>query len=250
MHVTSERLEILDRRARKHTVSEIEDVPPPSGRAPKHVVGCRQKPIARAEEQRRIEIALDPALRSNRGPRIVEPLAPVHADHVPARVGEIRENRSRPDAEVNHRHAGSRGGVEDLLRVRKRELAVVAPAERAGPRVEDLQCLRAGLDLRRQVIAHAIGEHRTEPVPRRSLLVHERLGAQIVARRSSLDGVRREGERRSAKPDQGHLALELAPEESNGFEHVRQRLARLESRQPVDVRRGFDRVRQSTVLRP
>ena len=53
---------------------------------------------------------------------------------------------------MDQRHAGVRPAVEDRARVRQRELAVVGAAQRAGPRVEDLDRLRAGFDLRPHVV--------------------------------------------------------------------------------------------------
>ena len=84
------------------------------------------------------------------------PLAPVDADDVAARLDEIRKDRRRADAEVDERHAGAGEAVEDPLRVREHELAIVGAAERAGPRIEDLQRLRTSRDLRAQVGRHRV----------------------------------------------------------------------------------------------
>ena len=64
--------------------------------------------------------------------------------------------------------------------MRKHELAVVGAPERARPRVEHLQRLRAGFDLRAQVIGDHRGEALAEAMPRARLRVHERLGARVV----------------------------------------------------------------------
>ena len=62
MHVPRELLDALERRTRQHAVAEIEDVPGPAARASQHVVGAGEQAIDGAEQQRRIEIALDAAV--------------------------------------------------------------------------------------------------------------------------------------------------------------------------------------------
>ena len=135
-------------------------------------------------------------------------------------------------------------------RVRQRELAVVGAVQRAGPRVEDLDRLRAGFDLRQ----HVVGNHRrqalAEPVPRARLRVHERLGARVVGRRTAFDRVRGERERRAAEADQRHAAVELAPQQADRLEHVTERVARLERAQPLDVGGRPDRIEDRPAPRP
>ena len=106
------------------------------------------------EERRRIEVALDGAV-TDRAPMLVERQPPVEADDVPAGLGEVGEDRGRPMPKWMSGTPG-RPAVEDRARVRQRELAVVAAAERADPRVEDLDGLRAGFDLRAQIVADGV----------------------------------------------------------------------------------------------
>ena len=145
-------------------------------------------------------------------PRLVERLPPVErrstSPPASARSGRIAVGA---DAEVDQRHAGVAQRGEDAARVRQRELAVVAAAERAGPRVEDLQRLR-----RRPRPAPA-GSRPSSSANRsqrrchaRGLRVHERLGPRVGGRRSAFDRVRRQRERRAAEADERHAAVELA----------------------------------------
>ena len=78
-------------------------------------------------------------------------------------------------------------------------------------------------------------------MPARGLLVHERLGAEVVLRRSAFDGVSGHRERRAAETDQRNASRELAPQQPNRFEHVPERLG-LERRQARDVSGGPDGV--------
>ena len=89
MNVPRERLDVLDRRRRQDAVTEVEDVARPAAGALEHVVGGREHPIERAEQQRRIEVALDRAIGADALPRLVERRAPVGADHVAAGVAQL-----------------------------------------------------------------------------------------------------------------------------------------------------------------
>ena len=104
MHVARERLDVFDRRAGQDAVTEIEDVPGPAAGALEHVVGCGERAIERAEQQRGIEVALNRPIEADALPRFVERGAPVGADHVTARLAQLGENRAGADAEMNRRH--------------------------------------------------------------------------------------------------------------------------------------------------
>ena len=85
------------------------------------------------------------------------------------------------------------------------------PPKRADPRVEDLDRLGAGLDLRDDEPADDLGEPVAQPVPGLRVPVHQRLGTGEVARRPAFDGVGRQSERRAGEADQRDAAVELAP---------------------------------------
>ena len=61
---------------------------------------------------------------------------------------------------------------------------------------------------------------------------------------AAFDRIGREREGRAAESDEGHVvrAIELAPNQADRFEHVRERLARLEPLQPIDVGFGAQRI--------
>ena len=122
------------------------------------------------------------------------------------------------------------------------ELAVVRRAERPDPGVEHLDGLRACLHLGHQVVGDGRRQRLAEAVPGVGLPVHQRLGSRVVARRSTLDGVRRQGERRAAETDEGNAVGQLGAQQADGGEHVAERFARLEPAQPGDVVRRADRL--------
>src|SRR5665213_3850100 len=59
MNVAGDGLHVFERRHRQDAVAEIEDVARPAGGAVEHFVCRREEAVERAEQQGRIEIALD-----------------------------------------------------------------------------------------------------------------------------------------------------------------------------------------------
>ena len=108
MHVSRERLDVLDRRRGQNAVAQVEDVPRPSAGALEHFVGRGDDAIERAEQHRGIQVALDAAIEPDALPGFVERRAPVGADHVAARGTQLAENRAGADAEMDRRHARGR----------------------------------------------------------------------------------------------------------------------------------------------
>ena len=78
-------------------------------------------------------------------------------------------------------------------------------------------------------------------MPAGGLLVHERLGAEVVLRRAAFDGVGGQRERRAAETDERDASFELAAQEPDRLEHVAERFG-LERRQARDVGRRPYRV--------
>ena len=67
------------------------------------------------QEGHRVEVALDRAVVADHLPGIVEPHAPIDADHRRARFGQQRQELRIAGGEVDHRHAG-RDAADDLPR--------------------------------------------------------------------------------------------------------------------------------------
>src|SRR5438128_10461377 len=88
---------------RKHAVTEVEDVTRPTARPAEHVERRGLDALPRAEQDGGVEIALDAALGADLVPAAVELDPPVEADHVAAGGSHLREQRSRPGAEVDRR---------------------------------------------------------------------------------------------------------------------------------------------------
>ena len=149
------------------------------------------------------------------------------------------------DAEVDRRHAGVGKRVEDAPGVGQGVLAVVGARELADPRVEHLDRLSAGLDLREQVVRHHRGEAIAERMPRRGLREHEGLRPRVAGGRPAFDRIRRHGEGRAPEADERHFVLELRSEQPNRLEDVRKPFPRIDDADPFDVggrsNRVFDR---------
>ena len=125
----------------------------------------REQPLARREEQRRVEVALQRDAVAEPLARLVERRPPVDADHAAAGLALRGQQVAGAGAEVDHGHVEVREGVEDAPHVRQHELAVVRLVERADPRVEELQRLGARLDLRPQVVGDDVREQAGQSVP-------------------------------------------------------------------------------------
>src|SRR5947207_5774794 len=101
MHVSRERLHVLDRRRRQNAVAQIEDVPRASAGLLEDLVGGGDDAIERAQEHGGIQVALDAAIEPDALPGFVERRAPVCADDVAPRLTQLAENRSGADAEMD-----------------------------------------------------------------------------------------------------------------------------------------------------
>ena len=87
-------------------MAEIEDVAGAAGGAGEHVARAGLDALPRAEQRRRIEVALHAAVVADDGPAVVERDPPVEADHVAAGGGHRGQQRRGARAEVDRRHAG------------------------------------------------------------------------------------------------------------------------------------------------
>ena len=81
-------------------------------------------------------------------------------------------------------------------------------------------------------------------MPGARVRIHQGFGKGEVLRVSAFDRVRGQRERRSAESDERHAmgTIELAPNHSNGFEDVRERLPRFETSKPIDIGFGTQRI--------
>ncbi len=150
------------------------------------------------EQNGRVEVALHPAARAERLPAAVDGHPPVEADHVAAHRLHLAEQVRRPGPEVDRRHVDR---LEHARRVGRDELAVVGDRERAGPGVEELDRIGAGLDARAHVERERVGELLHQRVPDLRLPVHARLRLHEVARRLALDQVAGDRERAAGEAD-------------------------------------------------
>ena len=79
-------------------------------------------------------------------------------------------------------------------------------------------------------------------MPRLGVAVHQRLGAGEVPRRTTLDRVGRQGERRAGEADQRDAAVQLAPRHRDRLQHVAEAFTRVEQPEPFDVGFGAERL--------
>jgi len=162
MHVSSERLDVLDVSGRQDAMTEVEDVARTAGGALEYFVGRREDASEWSEEERGVEIALNRPVGPDARPRLVERRAPVSADDVAAALPQLAQNRSGADAEMNRGdarpalccRAGAAGGeaIEDLPDMGQDELSIVGRVQRADPRIEHLHRIDTGTKLCRKIV--------------------------------------------------------------------------------------------------
>ena len=83
-------------------MAEIEDVSQTSGGAVKHILRPLLDGLPVGQQHSGIEIALDGATVSQRGPRLVERDAPIHADNVGAGLAHGGKQGCGISSEVDH----------------------------------------------------------------------------------------------------------------------------------------------------
>ena len=98
-----------------------------------------------------------------------------------------------------------------------------------------MERLRACPRLGRKVGADQIGELAQQQVPGVGCLVHQRLRPGERARRSALDSVTRQRERRAREPDQGDAGGERRPREAHRLEHVAEVRLGVHGRETLDL---------------
>src|SRR5438270_12682616 len=86
VHGLDEELEVFDSRLRQHPVTQAEDVAGPAGCPPQHVIRPRPDKLRRAEQHRRVEVALDASLASDATPPVAEGVAPIQRDDIGPRL--------------------------------------------------------------------------------------------------------------------------------------------------------------------
>lgn len=104
MHVLRERLYLFERCVGQHAVAQIEDVSRSSAGSSQHIVCRGEQEVARTEQPRRIQVALDGAVVTDDEPGLVQGKTPVEADDVAAGFRDVGKDCRRAHAEVHDRY--------------------------------------------------------------------------------------------------------------------------------------------------
>src|SRR6266508_2968579 len=187
-------------------VAEVEDVPVAACDCFEDPERRGLSPLPGAEQEGGIEIPLDGAVRADDLPAALDRDPPVEADDVAADGGHVAEEMERAGAEVDRGHVHAR---QHSLGVRGDELAVVVRGESTDPGVEELDDVRARVDLRREVGDERLRKLVHEAVPDFGTSIHAGLGLRELARRLPLDQVAGDGEGAACKPYDGLVRAEL-----------------------------------------
>jgi hypothetical protein len=176
----------------------------------------------RGEQRARVEVALHRRPGSDAARRHVERGTPVDAHHVGPCLGHGGQQLAGTDTEVDPVHRTGAEPAQDSRRVGQHEPPVVGFGQGTGPGVEELDGLHPGVHLDPQELQGDPGEPGAQRVPDLRYAVHQRLGLLVVARRSTLDQVAGQRERRTGEPDQRRGA-QLGAQQPDGLGHERHR---------------------------
>ena len=144
--------------------------------------------------------------------------------------------------EVDARHAALTHRVDQVLHARQRKTTIARLVEDAGPRIEDLDRLHAGIDLQPQVVRHRDVELFEERFERRGLAIHQPLDRAEAFLALALHQVGGNGERRAAEANQRRAAVELAAQQADRIGHERHRLRGRTGLEAIDLRARADRI--------
>ena len=227
-------LHVVHRGFRKDAVAEVEDVARAALGPPQDVPDPLADLRGRRQQGHGVQVALDGHVVAHAAPCPVQVHAPVHPDHVAARLPHELQEAAGAGAEVDDRDAGSHPRHQPA-HVRQHVFPVVLGGKATHPTVEHLERLDAGFDLGVDV-GHGGGH---EPVHERApsavVVVEEPLGVDVVARGAAFDQVRRQREGGAAEPDQGRPPPQGRARGADRIIHVGEGLFRRRVAQPVDV---------------
>ena len=207
----------------------------------KHRVHLAGQYLPWGQQGHRVQIPLDGVVASDRLPGRGQGYPPVHADDLRIQVLEKRQQACGAGGKVNSRDARRLQSPQQGLDVGFHITGIVPRTQSAGPTVEDLHRLRAGVDLGLEVIQGDADQPLHEGIPGLGMVVHPAFGLDVVAGTPALDGVRSRGEGRAGKADKGHLRgfkpypAHRLENEAQGFVHVHQG----EGFHPVRRQAGF-----------
>mmetsp|Transcript_9181 Transcript_9181/g.37705 ORF Transcript_9181/g.37705 Transcript_9181/m.37705 type:complete len:401 (+) Transcript_9181:787-1989(+) len=257
----------------EHAVAEVEDVAVPraAGFVDARLDGVVDDGGIVGEQQRGFDVALHGHVRAEHAPRVREVALPVDREGREERFRRVvvlgRRRRVRRDHvflvfDVRRPAVGEEDDRDVRMRLPHRfrdaqrvglgeELEVVG-RDVVGPRLEDLDDLRAAVGLVHRIRSDRVGHRREEAVRERRVRVHHRLDAQRVPRRAALDRVGRERPRRADEADERRLALGLAAQVPERLAHEGELRRRVEARRGAlegrDARVGPERVADGGAL--
>src|SRR5262245_11866495 len=160
---------------------------------------------------------------ANALPRRVEVGTPVEPDNGSAGRADQLEHPAGAGGEMNYWNWRVKLAEQDA-HVRLHVGTVVVRRQAAYPAVEDLNGLRARMNLSVKIDDEETDETLHECAPCAGVCIHELLGEREIARTPSLDQIRGQSERCPRKPDQRNLARQRSARLTHRFKHARQRL--------------------------
>ena len=158
---------------------------------------------------------------------------PIEANRVAAALHHRREPPRAAFGKKNSRHLLE--PAENLSAIGERESLVFVVGEDSAPGIEKHHDLRAGFDLRIEVIGDRARVHLEDPVQQSRPPVQHRLQRAPVGAARAFDHIAGERERAPRKADERHAPGERAAHFAHRIEHVAQ-IIQIGWREPADLR--------------
>ncbi|OPZ51574.1 MAG: hypothetical protein BWY91_02663 [bacterium ADurb.BinA028] len=171
----------------------------------------------RTIEQRGVDVALDGSAPTEQCDCLIERSLRIDPHDICPGITHGHEQVAGARAEVDARHTDVGDLGEDGGGVRLHVSQVVLDAQRAGPRIEQLQGAGPGEALGAKEGPGGASDPGQQRIPHVGLLVHEGFGDGVVPAGSALDEIGRDGEGRTREPDERGVAEQFnRPSDSLG----------------------------------
>jgi hypothetical protein len=198
-----EELRVFHGRVLQNAVAEIEDVAV-SAEFGSKIESAPADFFLRAEENRRVQIALQRNMWTGEGAELTEGNTPVDTEYVRAGFHDSRKQVVGGFRVVDDRNGAAEAG-NDLLNGRENEFGVITEVELAAPGIEKLHGGDASGNLRLEVKNSGFGDALKKFAKNAGLFIEEILYGRKAFLGAAFDHVAREGPGRSGEAENGDL---------------------------------------------
>src|SRR5947209_11322131 len=188
MHSVDQLNYILRRCLGQNSMAEIKNVSWSTSSLIKNLLRFGPKMGRTCEQRNRVKITHNSFVVPNALPGLIEPNAPINANHIPTGSAHQLEQRRGAGAETDYWRS-RRETFNHTPRMRQNVFAIIVHAKTADPRIEELHRLRSGSNLRVQIFCQRAGYQSHHRVPGTVVVIHQPFGVDIVLRAAAFNHV-------------------------------------------------------------